>query len=187
MKWYDVFSNFYDNSLEKLYFSSRKRAIELLDLRDHLTVMDLACGTGANFTHILPANNTIMLYGTDYSPGMLNKAQNLIKKNQWDNVKLFQADARTLSTESIEKYIGKKIKFDGILCVLGLSVVPQWEIVLDNLIELLNDNGKIVIVDVYAEKRTFHKWLIEKIAKSTEKFGKHWKLKQRIFIRNICP
>ncbi len=52
MKWYDIFSGFYDKSLEKLYFSSRKRAIELLDLKDNQTVIDIACGTGANFKHI---------------------------------------------------------------------------------------------------------------------------------------
>ena len=34
MKWYNVFSNVYDSSLEKLYFQSRKRAIELLELND---------------------------------------------------------------------------------------------------------------------------------------------------------
>ena len=30
----------------------------------------------------------------------------------------------------------------------------------------LNENGKIVIVDVYAEKRTFNTWLVEKLAKA---------------------
>ena len=49
MKWYDIFSNFYDNSLEKLYFSSRKRAIELLDLKDNQTVIDIACGDRCQF------------------------------------------------------------------------------------------------------------------------------------------
>ena len=30
MKWYDLFSRFYDRSLEKLYFDSRRRAVEKL-------------------------------------------------------------------------------------------------------------------------------------------------------------
>jgi ubiquinone/menaquinone biosynthesis C-methylase UbiE len=99
MKWYDVFSNFYDSSLEKLYASSRKRAIELLDLKDQLTIIDVACGTGANFKHLKSGGHTFMLYGTDYSLGMLHKAQDLIKKNNWDNIDLFEADARTLSVD----------------------------------------------------------------------------------------
>jgi hypothetical protein len=53
-----------------------------------------------------------------------------------------------------------------VLCVLGLSVIPEWDTVIDQLVELLNDNGKIVIVDVFAEKRTFNTWLVEKIAKA---------------------
>ena len=166
MKWYDLFSNFYDNSLEKLYFSSRKRAIELLDLKDYQTVIDIACGTGANFKHIKASNDKVTLHGTDYSSGMLKKGQDLIEKNSWTNTFLFQADARELTLSSIEKYTNKKISFDRVICVLGLSVIPEWEMVLDNLIELLNENGKIVIVDVFAEKRNLNTWLVEKVAKA---------------------
>ena len=166
MKWYDIFSNFYDNSLEKLYFSSRKRAIELLDLKDNQTVIDIACGTGSNFKHIKASNDKVTLYGTDYSSGMLKKGQDSIEKNSWTNTFLFQADARELTLSSIEKYTNKKLSFDRVICVLGLSVIPEWEMVLDNLIGLLNENGKIVIVDVFAEKRNLNTWLVEKIAKA---------------------
>lgn len=166
MKWYDFFSTFYDNSLEKLYFSSRKRAVELLDLQDHQTVIDIACGTGANFKHIKYLNKKITLYGTDFSEGMLKKAENAVLKNNWDNIHLFQADARTLNFSTVEKYTISKSGFDRIICVLGLSVIPEWDKVLDNLINLLNENGKIVIVDVFAEKRNFNTWLVEKFARA---------------------
>jgi ubiquinone/menaquinone biosynthesis C-methylase UbiE len=166
MKWYDIFSNFYDNSLEKLYFSSRKRAIELLDLKDDQTVIDIACGTGANFKHIKESNDKVTLYGTDYSRGMLKKGQDSIEKYSWANTFLFQADARELNLASIEKYTNKKISFDRVICILGLSVIPEWEMVLDNLIGLLKEDGKIVIVDVFAEKRNFNTWLVEKVAKA---------------------
>jgi ubiquinone/menaquinone biosynthesis C-methylase UbiE len=166
MKWYNLFSNFYDRSLERLYFGSRKRAIELLDLQDNQLVLDIACGTGANFKHLQAPNHKITLYGTDYSSGMLKKAQDLIDKNNWDNTHLFQADARTLTLSSIEKHTGKRITFDRIICALGLSVIPEWETVLNNLMGLLSENGKIVIIDVFAEKRNVNTWLVEKIAKA---------------------
>ncbi|MBL7895020.1 MAG: methyltransferase domain-containing protein [Bacteroidia bacterium] len=166
MKWYDVFSNFYDSSLEKLYFESRKRAVELLDLNDGHTVLDVACGTGANFKHIKASGKKITLYGCDFSNGMLKKGESLIVKNNWDNISLFQADARDLSPSTIEKYTRQSLRFDRIICVLGLSVIPDWEKVLNNLISLLKENGKIVVVDVYAEKRNFNTWLVEKIAKA---------------------
>ena len=166
MKWYDIFSNVYDASLEKLYFESRKKAVELLDLESGQTLLDVACGTGANFKHIQAANHEVKIYGTDFSSGMLKKGQNLIEKNGWTNVTLFQADARKLSPDFIQKQINKDQPFDRIICALGLSVIPDWNDVLDKLLLLLKENGKIVIVDVFAEKRGFNTWLVEKFAKA---------------------
>lgn len=166
MKWYNIFSNIYDASLEKLYFESRKRAIELLDVKSGQILIDVACGTGANFRHIQAANKDLEIYGTDFSKGMLAKAQLLIKKNNWNNIKLFQADARDLSPSFIGEQTNKEVSFDRVICVLGLSVMPDWEQVLENMINILKENGKIVIVDVFAEKRNFNTWLVEKFARA---------------------
>lgn len=166
MKWYDIFANFYDNSLEKLYFSSRKRAIEILELKPHQNILDIACGTGANFIHIKNAQPSVKIFGTDFSEGMLRKCKNNIYKNNWNDVFIFQEDAQLLSPVIIEKHLGTQTKFDNIICVLGLSVIPNWELALNNMLDLLQENGKIVIVDVYAEKRDFNTWMVEKIAKA---------------------
>lgn len=166
MKWYDVFSNFYDSSLEKLYFNTRKRAIEQLELKSNLSVLDVACGTGSNFRHIKEIDTEIALYATDFSEGMLRRAKQSIKTNNWTDITLFQSDARELSTSLIQEKTDGVKSFDRIICVLGLSVIPDWELVLDKMIDLLHSNGKIVIVDVYAEKRNFNTWLVEKIARA---------------------
>lgn len=166
MKWYDVFSNIYDPSLEKLYFESRKRAIELLDLKDGQTLIDIACGTGANFKHIKALNIELDIYGTDFSEGMLKKAQKTIDKNNWDNITLFPSDARDLTPSLIKKLTNQDLSFDRVLCVLGLSVIPDWNQVLDRILGLLKENGKIVVVDVFAEKRNFNTWLVEKFARA---------------------
>ncbi|MCE3230023.1 MAG: ubiE6 [Bacteroidetes bacterium] len=166
MKWYDFFSGFYDKSLEKLYFDSRQRAAELLDLKNASSVLDVACGTGANFKHIKQLNPSIKIVGTDYSQGMLNKAKQLCEKNSWTDTILFQADARDLSTDYILKHTGSNDGFDRIICALGMSVIPDWEKVLNNLISLLNPRGKIVLIDVFAEKRNMNSWLVEKMAKA---------------------
>ena len=102
MKWYDIFSNIYDSSLEKLYFESRKRAVELLDLESGQVLIDIACGTGANFKHIQATNTDLEIYGTDFSQGMLRKGQRNIDKNNWNNITLFQADARELTPDLIK-------------------------------------------------------------------------------------
>lgn len=166
MKWYDVFAKFYDSTLENLYSEGRKKAAEFLDLNDATTVLDVACGTGANFKHLKLENQHLKIYGTDYSSGMLTKAKSLITKNNWSEILLFRTDARNLKKESIRNYTNSVAGFDRIICSLGLSTIPEWEMVLDNLIDLLNPNGKIVIMDVYAEKRNISSWVVEKIAKA---------------------
>lgn len=166
MKWYDLFSNFYDSSLEKLYFESRIRAVELLDLKPNHTVIDIACGTGANFKHIVATGIDVDLYGTDISVGMLEKAQLQINKNQWNGITVFHSNAETISKDNVQKQTGKYLSFDRVICVLGLSVIPDWKEALDNMLGLLKKDGKIVIVDVFAEQRNFNTWLVEKIAKA---------------------
>jgi S-adenosylmethionine-diacylgycerolhomoserine-N-methlytransferase len=166
MKWYDIFSNVYDTSLEKLYAESRKRAVELLDLQSGQTIIDIACGTGANFKHIKATKIDLGIYGTDFSDGMLKKGQITIDKNNWNDITLFQSDARELTPDFIKIQLKKELYFDRIICFLGLSVIPDWEQVLDKMLLLLKENGKIVIVDVFAEKRNFNTWLVEKFAKA---------------------
>lgn len=166
MKWYNLFSNIYDAALEKLYFESRKRAVELLDLKPGQTIIDIACGTGANFKHLKEKGLDLDIYGTDFSGGMLEKAQANIDKNNWKSINIFQADARALTPSLIKEQTGKTLSFDRIICVLGLSVIPEWEMILDKMLDLLNENGKIVIVDVFAEKRDFNTWLVERFAQA---------------------
>ncbi len=166
MKWYDRISGIYDFSLRKLYFKSRKRAVELLDLQPGHTVIDIACGTGNNLEHIKATNIDVTIYCTDFSDGMLKKAQAVIQKNKWEKIVLFQADARYLSSSFINEQTQSNPKFDSVICALGLSVVPHWEMVLDKMLTLVKTGGKIVILDVYAEKRTFYTWLVEKLAKA---------------------
>lgn len=166
MKWYDFFSNFYDSALEKLYAESRAQAVDWLDLQPGQKVLDVACGTGANFKYLKIKEPAIDLYGTDFSEGMLNKAQLTVEAHQWKPVTLFQADARDLSAEFIATQVGQPVQFDRILCALGLSVIPDWEQVLDQLLELLPSQGRLVIVDVFAEKRGLSTWWVEKVAKA---------------------
>ncbi|HVJ91298.1 MAG TPA: hypothetical protein VM580_15950, partial [Labilithrix sp.] len=55
MAWYDVFSRFYDASLEPLYREHRRRAIDALQVKRGSLVLDLPCGTGQSFTALATA------------------------------------------------------------------------------------------------------------------------------------
>ena len=153
MNWYNIFSSFYDLSIEKLYKKHRQEAFEFIDKDQVTNVLDFACGTGQNFpflTHQLGEDKSII--GLDYSEGMLAKAKNRISKNDWQNVSLLQADARSLNQQQIDDHKGKSTQIDCIISTLALVVVPDWEEIFANLFELLEPGGQFLMMEVWAEK-----------------------------------
>jgi ubiquinone/menaquinone biosynthesis C-methylase UbiE len=103
-----------------LYADARVRAIELLDLRPGARVLDLACGTGANFALIEQRiGHTGELVGVDVAPQMLDKARARAARGDWSNVRLREGDVCQLAAECLGG------PFDAAVCTLGLSVTPQ--------------------------------------------------------------
>jgi demethylmenaquinone methyltransferase/2-methoxy-6-polyprenyl-1,4-benzoquinol methylase len=72
-----------------LYADARACAIELLGLRPGARVLDVACGTGANFAlieaRIGPSGE---LVGIDLTQRMLDRARGRIASEGWRNVRL---------------------------------------------------------------------------------------------------
>lgn len=151
MQHYDVFSVAYEYGTEKLHGDHRREAIDLLGLADGSTVLDVPTGTGANlplFAERIGAAGHV--YAVDYSPGMLSKAQAKVDKFGWTNVTLVEADARTLDPE----LLGTDT-VDAAICMLGLTVVPDWEAVFERMFALVRPGGRMVIMDLYLDgKRT---------------------------------
>jgi len=114
-------------------------AVEKLALQKGDFVLEIACGPGYSFTNL---QNKVGKEGhitaIDYSSAMLNQAQKRKDKYDWNNVELIQKDARSID------YIES---FDGAISILGLSVVPEWERVLDKMIDACKKHKRIVIAD----------------------------------------
>lgn len=57
----------------------------------------------------------------------------------------------------------KDLRFNAILCELGLSGFPEWQKIIENLVALLKPNGKLVIMDWYIDRPSlrgkFIKWI----------------------------
>ncbi len=153
MAWYDVFSWFYDLSLERLYRSYRDEAVAALNPAAGSTVIDLACGTGQNLPHLIAAmGDGGRVIGVDFSAGMLARAKKRVQKAQWQHVTLLERDARELTASDLEAACGGPVAVDGVLCALGLSVIPDWERVFEQTFALLRPGGRYVIFDVHAER-----------------------------------
>ena len=164
-KYYDRFSIVYDWISSKSYYKKpRDFAFEKLNLSNNQLVLNIPCGTGQNFEYYQKfLSNSGKIIGIDLSQGMLEKAKEKIKKNNWNNIQTFKENATKIDSEWIKKEFKAELKFDSIFCDLGLSGFPKWEEVIDNLISLLKTNGKILIMDWYIEKPSFRgnfiKWI----------------------------
>lgn len=163
--YYDKFSRVYDLlSPDWYYRKPRKFAIQALALGEGQTVLNLPCGTGQNFRYFQQyLNGSGKIVGVDLSSGMLQKARGKIASNGWDNISLFKDDATKVDESWVQHHLGEGVKFDAILCDLGLSGFPEWRNVIDNLLPLLRPGGRFVIMDWYIEqpglRAEFIKWI----------------------------
>jgi ubiquinone/menaquinone biosynthesis C-methylase UbiE len=147
MEHYDVFSRFYEYGTEKLHGGQRLEAIELLRLQPGATVLDVPTGTGANLPLLIERiGPTGRICGIDYSKGMLAKAQAKVAQAGWDNVELIEADARQLDAEMVGR-----TQFDAAICILGLSVVPDWADVFERMFDLVRPGGRVAVMDLYLD------------------------------------
>jgi ubiquinone/menaquinone biosynthesis C-methylase UbiE len=124
----------------------RLRAVQALDLRAGDTVVDMACGTGLNFSllenAIGPAGRIV---GVDLTDAMLAQAQDRIETNGWSNVSLVQADAAGFDFPT---------EVDAILSTYALSQVPDCAAVIAHGAAALSAGGRWVVLDLKVPDRT---------------------------------
>lgn len=95
----------------------RRRAVEAMGVGRGARVLEVACGTGRNFSYVEDAIGPEgTLVGLDYSQEMLDAARGAVARHRWSNIRLVHGDAAELDVGSEP--------FDGVLCVLGFSAMP---------------------------------------------------------------
>lgn len=149
MPWYDLFATFYDHTVERVYRPYRAEAAAALALRPGQAVLDLACGTGPNLEHLVGEDRAV--FAVDFSAGMLSRARRRVERAGWDGVHCLQRDARALTLDDLAEARGGPVQLDAVLTTLGLSVIPDWERVLDSTWALLPPGGRYAIFDIYTE------------------------------------
>jgi ubiquinone/menaquinone biosynthesis C-methylase UbiE len=124
----------------------RLRAVQALGLRAGDTVVDMACGTGLNFSllekAIGPAGRII---GVDLTDAMLAQAQDRIETNGWRNVSLVQADAAGFDFPT---------EVDAIVSTYALSQVPECAAVIAHGAAALSAGGRWAVLDLKVPDRT---------------------------------
>ncbi|HKE65619.1 MAG TPA: methyltransferase domain-containing protein [Micromonosporaceae bacterium] len=124
----------------------RLRAVRALGLRAGDSVVDMACGTGLNFSLIEEViGPSGRLVGVDLTDAMLAQAQDRIATNGWSNVSLVQADAVDYDFPT---------NVDGILSTYALTQVPESAAVIAHGAAALAGGGRWAVLDLKVPDRT---------------------------------
>lgn len=77
--------------------SPRRRAVDAIQLKPGSRVLDVGCGTGGCFPYLVEAvGPSGEVVGVDLSPEMTINAKRRIDANRWSNVRVVEADARSV-------------------------------------------------------------------------------------------
>jgi ubiquinone/menaquinone biosynthesis C-methylase UbiE len=148
----------------------RKSAVSALGLKPGDTVVEVGCGTGLNFSYLLQSiGDTGRLIGIDLTDAMLEKAMKRIRRNRWRNVDLVEADAAS--------YIFPA-GIQGVLSTFALTLIPEYEQVIDHGARALTAGGRFVIADFKKPER-WPLWLVKLGVLITRPFGVSLDLTER--------
>ncbi len=165
--WYDLIAPIFDWAIRGIYLPYRRLAMQALELRPGLTVLDLGCGSGLNFELILAQIGPRgTLIGVDLSAEMLRGAQRKVDDHGWTNVRLLRQDVRLLERSDIQGLIGEDHQVDRVVCTLGLTVFPDWETVLAGSFDLLAKGGRYCVMDLHNDQANVYTRLINVLARS---------------------
>lgn len=118
----------------------RREAVDALCLRKGDRVLEIACGTGLNFSLLEQAvGEEGQLTGVDLTAAMLAKAKERVEKHGWKNVELIETD---VSNFTLDRH------FDAVLCTFAISLMADIPEVLKRATNLLRDEGRLAVLDV---------------------------------------
>mgnify|MGYP001053720998 FL=1 len=141
-KLYDRTAWFYDIWASLTESKAQKRAIEIAEVQNKTTILDVAVGTGRLLRKIVKQNPDGKNYGIDISEGMLAKAKMKLSKlgNQIYSLEIGSAFDIRMDDGSVDilfnNYMFDLISFD------------QMDNVINEFARVLKPSGKLVLVNM---------------------------------------
>ncbi len=129
-------------------------ALGLAEIHDHLSILEVACGTGVVFEEIVSRNPNGHNTGIDLSPDMLAKAKKRLGKFDSTHYQLEEGDALHLS------FAGKT--FDLLMNNYMVDLMPEatFSEIASEYFRVLKPGGMAVVTTFsFGEKRVNHFWL----------------------------
>lgn len=115
----------------------RRRAIRHLELGKGDRVLDVGCGTGASFPHLVDAvGGQGEIVGIEISPAVAEVARRRIQINQWHNVKVVEGSAQDVKLDGL---------FDAVF-MFGANEIFTKEETLDNIFAYLKEDAQVAVM-----------------------------------------
>jgi len=136
---YTLVAGIYDLRV-RLFFRRRGAALDALRPRPGDTVLDLACGTGLNFPHIIEwTGREGRIVGVDFTRAMLRQARRKVDSHRWGGVTLVEGDASSLPLASE--------CCDAVLCAYAMIVIPEYRRAIAEAVRVLKPGGRLVLLE----------------------------------------
>jgi S-adenosylmethionine-diacylgycerolhomoserine-N-methlytransferase len=141
--------HFYDFT-RKHYLLGRDRLIAELTPCDGDAVLEIGCGTGRNLTTAAARYPGARLFGVDVSTEMLTSAiATIARAGLASQIRVAHADATRLDPQRLFGIA----RFERIFISYSLSMIPDWQAVIDGSIAILAPGGELHIVDFGGQRR----------------------------------
>jgi ubiquinone/menaquinone biosynthesis C-methylase UbiE len=118
-------------------FPLRRRAIDRLHLVPGSSVLEVGCGSGANFPFLARAvGPTGQVVGVDISPEMVAAARARVRRDGWPNVQVVESPAESMHLAG---------PFDGLLLFAMHDVLTSPEAI-RRCLQHVRPSGRVVVV-----------------------------------------
>jgi len=134
----------------KYYLLGRDRLIGSLDAGPGTQVLEVGCGTGRNLIAAARRWRGAQFTGLDISTAMLETARGSVARAGLSSrIDLHEADACCFT--AVPAFVDQR--FDRIFLSYTLSMIPGWELALEEAVGALAPGGRLHIVDFGQQER----------------------------------
>lgn len=134
----------------KYYLLGRDRLIADIGAHDGARVLEIGCGTGRNLIMAARTYPGAPCFGIDLSTEMLDSATRAISRaGLASRVRVAQGDAARFDPGQL---FGTD-QFERIFISYSLSMIPQWQSVVDKAMSHLAPGGELRIIDFGGQER----------------------------------
>ncbi|MDF3810953.1 MULTISPECIES: class I SAM-dependent methyltransferase [Rhodopseudomonas] len=128
----------------RYYLLGRDQLIDRLRPAAGQAVLEIGCGTGRNLIHSATKYPGARFFGLDVSTEMLTSAiEGIARAGLTKTVRVAHGDATAFAPQNL---FGRAA-FDHVMISYSLSMIPNWNAVLDRALASLRAGGRLHIVD----------------------------------------